>query len=167
MLNLGLSTAQMLPDQATAPLDAACNDDPVAEEAPAGTTVEDLFATPTTAAILSKPQHPQRPRRTFDMTSVHRSARLAKKPALPAVQRAQRNLIRKLGLPADELRPIEELLQEFISMFTGPLPEQIVAAMTAIFDLDDEEADSVNEALLQYAGDAVEDLQGEVAAGLA
>jgi len=36
-------------------------------------------------------------------------------------------------------------------MFTGPLPEQIVAAMTAIFDLDDEEADSVNEALLQYA----------------
>ena len=52
-------------------------------------------------------------------------------------------------------------------MFTGPLPEQIVAAMTAIFDLDDEEADSVNEALLQYAGDAVEDLQGEVAAGLA
>jgi len=100
MLNLGLSTAQMLPDQATAPLDAACNDDPNNGGHPFQATAS------TAAAKLSKPQRPQRPRSTFDMTSVRRSARLAKKPALPAVQRAQRNLIRKLGLPADELRPI-------------------------------------------------------------
>ena len=39
--------------------------------------------------------------------------------------------------------------------------------MTAIFDLGDDEADNVNDALLQHAGVAVEDLQGEVAADLA
>ena len=83
---------------------------------------------------------------------------------MPAVQRAQRNLISKLGLSEDELRPIEELLQDFISMFSGPLPEQIVAGMTAIFDLDDDEAENVNDALLQHAGVTIEDLQEDVAA---
>ena len=83
---------------------------------------------------------------------------------MPAVQRAQRNLIRKLGLSDEELRPIEELLKEFINMFTGPLPEQIVAAMTAIFDLDDDEAESISEALLQHAGDSINDLHEATAA---
>ena len=82
--------------------------------------MDDLFATPVPAAILEKPERRQRSRRTLDMTTVRCNARLAKKSAMPAMQRAQRNLIRKLGLPADELRPIEELLQEFISMFTAP-----------------------------------------------
>ena len=51
-------------------------------------------------------------------------------------------------------------------MFTSPLPEQIIAAMTAIFDLDDEEADNVNDTLLQHAGVAVADMQDQVAANL-
>ena len=62
------------------------------------------------------------------------------------------------------MRPIEELLQDFISMFSGPLPEQIVAGMTAIFDLDDDEAENVNDALLQHAGATIEDLQEDAAA---
>ena len=83
---------------------------------------------------------------------------------MPAIHRAQRNFFCKLGLPANELRPIEELLQEFIGTFTGPLLEQIVAVMMAIFDLDDDEAENVNDALLQHAGATIEDLQEDVAA---
>ena len=62
------------------------------------------------------------------------------------------------------MRPIEELLQDFISMFSGSLPEQVVAGMTAIFDLDNDEVENVNDALLQHAGATIEDLQEDVAA---
>jgi hypothetical protein len=44
------------------------------------------------------------------MTKVRRSARLAKKPVIPAVECVQRNRYRKLGYSADELTPIEEVL---------------------------------------------------------
>ena len=127
-------------------------------------TVDNLFTAPTPPAVIEKPQHSQRQRRTFDMSAVRRSGRLAKKPSMSAVQRAQRNLIGKLGLSEDELRPIEELLQDFISMFSRPLPEQVVAGMMAIFDLDNDEAENVNDALLQHAGATIDDLQEDVAA---
>lgn len=77
---------------------------------------------------------------------------------MPAVERAQRNLCCKLGVPAEEMAPIEEVLQDFISMFRGPLPEHIVAAMTAIFELDDDGINVLDEALLQHAREAVDDL---------
>nr|TKW31403.1 hypothetical protein SEVIR_2G103800v2 [Setaria viridis] len=97
--------------------------------------------------------------RTFDMTKVRRSARLAKKPAMPAVERAQRNLWKKLGVGNDEMMPIEQVLQDFLNMFQGALPDYIISAMTALFDLDDEAADQANEALLQMAGADVGELQ--------
>jgi hypothetical protein len=37
----------------------------------------------------------------------------------------------------DEKKTIDEVLREFIAMYQGPLPPNILAAMTAIFDLDD------------------------------
>ncbi|CAO2170287.1 unnamed protein product [Urochloa humidicola] len=126
--------------------------------------INDLFSTPVPAVLPSLPPRAPRQRRTFDMSAVRRSARLANKPARPSVQRAQRNLCRKLGIPADELRSIDEVLQDFISMFTGPLPESIMTAMTAIFDLDDEDAEEVNDAMLRHAGEAADDLQAEVEA---
>ncbi|CAO2145654.1 unnamed protein product [Urochloa humidicola] len=85
--------------------------------------------------------------------------RLANKKSQPPVQRAQRNLCRRLGIPADELRSIEDVLQDFISMFTGPLPENIMTAMTAVFDLDDDEAEEVNDAMLHHADEGIDDLQ--------
>jgi len=93
----GPLSGQELPDQAAAPPAAGHSGEPSALQAPAGATVQDLFASPPPAAIVAKPERCQRPRRTFGMTTVRRSVRLAKKPAMPAVQRAQRNLIRKLN----------------------------------------------------------------------
>jgi hypothetical protein len=106
-------------------------------------------------------------RLVFDMTNVHRSARLAKRPAIPAVERAQRNLCRKaqrnlyhkLGIPADEQNPLDNVLRDFISMFQGSLSENIViAALSALFELDDDSTDLLDNALLLHAGQAVADL---------
>ncbi|CAO2037836.1 unnamed protein product [Urochloa humidicola] len=121
--------------------------------------IGDLFSMPTPAVLPSLPPRAPRKRRTFDMSVVRRSARLANKSVQPPVLRAQRTLCRKLGIPADELRSIDDVLQDFISMFTGPLPDSIMAAMTAVFDLDDEDAEDVNDALLRHADEAIDDLQ--------
>ena len=45
----------------------------------------------------------------------------------------------------------------------GPLPHYIVAALTAAFNLEDEGAKELDEALAAIAGEAIEDLQVEAA----
>nr|TKV96712.1 hypothetical protein SEVIR_9G447000v2 [Setaria viridis] len=124
-------------------------------------SVDDLFAAPASPILRQPP--PRRQRRSFDMSAVRRSARLALKPSVPALQRAQHNLWRKLGVSDDELRPIEDILQDYVNSHQWPLPDHVIAAMTALFDLDDEGAEQVNEALIQHAGQAVQDIQNELA----
>jgi hypothetical protein len=89
------------------------------------------------------------------MKDVRRSARLASKPSIPAIQKAQR----KLGMGNDEKMTIDEVLREFIAMYQGPLPPNILAAMIAIFDLDDDDAIALDDTLLEHAGEAIQDLQ--------
>jgi hypothetical protein len=64
-----------------------------------------LFTTMEPTALLPPTTLRTRLPRTFDMSAVRRSARLAKKPAIPAAERAQRNLCRKLGLQCERERP--------------------------------------------------------------
>jgi hypothetical protein len=90
------------------------------------------------------------------MTAVRRSARLASKPRMLAEQRAHRNLYRRLDINDDDTMPIDDVLRDFITMFQGPLPEHIMAALTAIFGNDGDNI--LDEALLQHAGEAVADL---------
>ncbi|CAN6372184.1 unnamed protein product [Urochloa humidicola] len=123
--------------------------------------LEDLFCTPPPPIVNRPPARRPRQRRTFDMSAVRRSARLAKKPSKPAVERAQRNLCRKLGLTEEEAALLEEVLADFIAMYTGPLPEHIIAALTTIFGLEDEGAEMLNEALLEHAGEGVDDVLAE------
>ncbi|CAN6342745.1 unnamed protein product [Urochloa humidicola] len=123
--------------------------------------LDDLFCTPPPPIVNRPPARRPRQRRTFDMSAVRRSERLAKKPSMPAVERAQRNLCRKLGLTEEEAAPLEEVLADFIAMFTGPLPEHIIAALTTIFGLEDEGVEMLNEALLEHAGEGVDDLLAE------
>jgi hypothetical protein len=130
--------------------------------APAAISINDLFTRPALAIIQQQPPRRQRTPRTFDMSKVRRSARLAKKPVVPALERAQRNLWRKLGVSEDELRLVEDILQDFIRSHQAPLPEHIVSAMTALFDLDDEGAELVNDALLQHAGHYLDDFRNEL-----
>ncbi|KAJ1261560.1 hypothetical protein BS78_09G039200 [Paspalum vaginatum] len=49
---------------------------------------------------------------------------------------------------------------EFVAMFQGPLPADIIAALTEIFNLDNEEIDAADDALLNLAGEGIEDPAG-------
>ncbi|CAN6202946.1 unnamed protein product [Urochloa humidicola] len=60
-------------------------------------------------------------------------------------------------------RRVFDMSSEFLAMFQGPLPEYIVAALTAAFHLDDDGAEELDEALAAVAGEAIEDLQEEPA----
>ncbi|CAN6203450.1 unnamed protein product [Urochloa humidicola] len=61
-------------------------------------------------------------------------------------------------------RRVFDMSAEFIAMFQGPLPQHVVAALTTAFNLDDEDAEELDAALVALAGDAVEDIQEEAAA---
>jgi hypothetical protein len=133
---------------------AGANDDDAADSR----GVDALFTAPASVILQPPATRRLRQRRAFDMSAVRRSARLAKKPTVPAIERAQRNLCRKLGLPTAESEPIDSVLQDFIAMFRGPLPPHIVGALTAIFSLDDDDKDKLDDALLQHAGTAAVEL---------
>ncbi|CAD6335127.1 unnamed protein product [Miscanthus lutarioriparius] len=125
------------------------------------------------APLLQQPQHVaatmptpasggarrRRRQRAFDMSAVRRSARLANARPMSQMQRAQRNLCQKLGLLHDDLEPVETALQDYIAMFNGPLPMDIIAALTEMFNLGTEEPNEVDDALLRMVGEGVEELR--------
>ncbi|CAO2040102.1 unnamed protein product [Urochloa humidicola] len=150
--------------QAMAPFNGPGNsrvDGPEREEDEAYDGIDALFSSPPSPILSQAPARRPRQRRTFDMQAVRRSARLARKPAAPAVEKAQRNLCRKLGLAEEETAPLETVLAEFVGMFKGPLPERIIATLTTIFGLEDDGAEMLNDALLEYAGEGADDLAGD------
>lgn len=132
--------------------------------APAAPSVYDLFTNPASALLRQQSERRQRTTQSLNMTKVRQSARLAKKLVIPALKRAQRNLWHKLGVSNDELRPIENILQDFISSHQAPLSEHIIATMTVLFDLDDEGAKLVNDALFQHASQYIDGVCNELTA---
>ena len=78
------------------------------------------------------------------------------------MQRAQRNLCRKLGLLNDESNNFEAALQKFLSMFQGTLPQEILAALTSAFNLDGVAMENIEDALLAMLGDGITDLQDSI-----
>lgn len=79
------------------------------------------------------------------------------------MQRAQRNLCRKIRLLGDEIDPVESALQEFLAMFTGPLPQDIIPTLTEIFNINNADADELDDAMIALVGEGVDDLPGEMA----
>ncbi|CAN6358667.1 unnamed protein product [Urochloa humidicola] len=124
-------------------------------------TIDDLFTTPAPPLVHCPPVRAPRQRCVFDMSAVRRSARLAAKPAVPSMQRAQNNLLRKLGLQVKEHTPIQEVLWEYVKSIAGPLPDYVIAALATLLDLDDDDKDTMTEALLQHAGAGIAELQDE------
>ncbi|CAN6373715.1 unnamed protein product [Urochloa humidicola] len=121
--------------------------------------VADLFTTPEPPILPQLPQRRQRARRTFDMTAVRRSARLARKPVIPSIEKAQQNLYHKLGVSTEEFATIEQVLQQYVNTIGGPLPEYVIAALTTFLDLDDTDADLMTKALIEQAGEGLEDME--------
>ena len=59
----------------------------------------------------------------------------------------------------DDLQPVEIALQEFVAMFNGPLPDHVIAALSEMFNLEEDLAMEIDEALINLAGEGVADLQ--------
>lgn len=100
-----------------------------------------------------------RRRKTNDMSKVRRSARLAKKPALPAMKRVQINLCHHLGLIDDDRAPIKQVLIDYINMYSGALPQHIVAALSSFFGIHDEFVAQLDEAMMGLAGVRINNVQ--------
>ena len=69
---------------------------------------------------------------------------------------------RKLGILNDEAAPIAVALQEFVDMFNGPLPVDVDAALNEIFNLNDNEVEAMDNALIGIVGEGVDDLQNAI-----
>lgn len=75
------------------------------------------------------------------------------------MKRAQQNLCRRLRLPRDDPQPFEiALLLEFVAIFSGPLPDQVIPALAEMFNLDYGSAMEINDALSNMAGEGIADL---------
>ena len=175
-----LDRMQAAAGQATACLPLACHspilpgspqlERPVSPR-PAETPAQDgpamgldvFFATPPPPAITLQPEvslQPQtRRRRTYDMSKVRRSARLASKPAIPAMKKVQLNLCHQLGFLDNERVPIKQVLIDYINMYSGPLPQHIVAALSTFFGIHDEFTMQLDEAMMELAGVGIDDVQ--------
>ena len=104
------------------------------------------------------------------MTKVRRSARLANRPAMPALKRAQIILCQRLGLTAEETNhnSVEQALKKYVAMFNTALPEPGTAALTSLLGIDDEHTEQLDEALIGLVGqgiDGINPMEGVPAAG--
>ncbi|CAN6362721.1 unnamed protein product [Urochloa humidicola] len=128
------------------------------------TSVAELFTTPEQGLLLQPLSAPRKKGRRLKkpvatVASLHRSKRQAcsRLKHMPAEQRANYVLCRRLGYIKDDLSPVEQAIREFIASFRGPMPEYIVAALTAMFNLDDDDLCSATEALIRLGGPEVVD----------
>ncbi|XP_040384518.1 uncharacterized protein LOC107305206 [Oryza brachyantha] len=73
----------------------------------------------TTGAVVGRRT---KPRLLPSSTNTRRSARLARQPALTAMERCQRVLLRRMGLmqKEDDAAAVQEVLAQYVAMFDGP-----------------------------------------------
>ncbi|CAN6229459.1 unnamed protein product [Urochloa humidicola] len=94
-----------------------------------------------TAASLQAAQQPQ----VADLFTVPEPPLLSQPPLRR--QRARRTF------------DMTAVLQQYVDGIGGPLPDSLIAALTAFLDLDDEETERMTEALIEQAGEGLQDLQ--------
>lgn len=93
------------------------------------------------------------------MSVVRRSSHLANVHPMNVVQKAQRNLCRKLGLLIDDdIQPVERALQEYLAIYSGVLLEDIIAAFSAVFNPEDDALEDTDNAMVAMLGDGVGEL---------
>jgi len=55
--------------------------------------------------------------------------------------------------------PIEQVLIDYINMYSGPLPQNIIAALSTFFGIHDEFTMQLDEAMMELAGVGIDDVQ--------
>ncbi|CAL4971596.1 unnamed protein product [Urochloa decumbens] len=132
--------------------------------------VADLFVTPEQGILAQPPSASGKKGRrlkkpTVTVPTLRRSKRQAanRLNSMPAEQRANYVLCRRLGYIKDELTPVEQAIREFVASFQGAMPQDIVAALTAVFRLDDNYLSSATDALIKLGGPEAADGLPELA----
>ncbi|CAN6322168.1 unnamed protein product [Urochloa humidicola] len=124
--------------KATIPTDAAAN---AGDDVPTGSIAGDDAPAAPTSSIPARAAPTQAPAIDDFFTT----------PTAPMLQHK----------PIEERKTIEEVLREYVKSIKGPLPDYVIAALSTLLDLDDEDTEQMTEALLQHAGDGVAELQAE------
>ncbi|CAN6356073.1 unnamed protein product [Urochloa humidicola] len=124
----------------------------------------DLFSTPEQGLLPQPPAAPGKRGRRLKKSPVQiPSLRRSKRQAcsrlrhLPVQERANHVLCKRLGYIKDDLTPAEQAIQEFIATFKGLMPQYIVAGLTSMFRLDDDDICRATTALIKHGGPAVVD----------
>jgi hypothetical protein len=117
--------------------------------APAMHTLATRLAT-SSACILSRLQRPTTPEE-------RRSARLATKPAMSAMDKAIKVLHEKMGIDASEL-PLEQARRLYVDKFKKAVPEGAIQALATLFRLNIPSVTAADEALIAMAGPGGSDL---------
>ncbi|KAF7111109.1 hypothetical protein CFC21_111153 [Triticum aestivum] len=73
---------------------------------------------------------------------------------MPIAKMAERLLCQRMGV-VDQGQPVtEEAIDKFVAMFQGQLPDITVAALRALFNLDCDLVQVVEDALVAHGGEA-------------
>ena len=67
-------------------------------------------------------------------------------------QRAQRVLCKKLGFSTEGPNAVQHALQEYLGMYQGVLPQEIISALVVLLKLDDDDILKRDEALIELGG---------------
>jgi hypothetical protein len=112
--------------------------------------------------MSSPPTRPCPRRKTMAGTTIARtygfslrqakSKENARRKAAPVAKNAELMLCKGLGIVQDGEVITERAMQEFAKRFQGRIPDDVLGAMRALFKLDDEQDDEVDEALLAHGG---------------
>ncbi|CAN6333936.1 unnamed protein product [Urochloa humidicola] len=163
------ATLHATPHEATIRIGGAQGAEVVDDDYAEGSPLRDLFADPP-PSILQHPTPRQRaPRKpkVIDYSDLRRSERQrnSRFRNLPMEQRAQRVLSKRLGYMQEGPDAVEHALQEYLGLYQGALPQEIVVALVVLFKLDDEITLQRDEALIRIAGEDAPDILEQGADG--
>ncbi|KAM3407609.1 hypothetical protein ACQJBY_001157 [Aegilops geniculata] len=78
---------------------------------------------------------------------------------MPIAKMAEKLLCQRMGVVDEGQQVTEEAIDKFVAMFQGQLPDITVAALRALFNLDCDLAQAVEDALVAHGGEAGPELQ--------
>lgn len=106
--------------------------------------------------------------RTVGFSLRRTSARLReKRKAVPVAKKAEALVCKGLGIIQDGEEVTEQAMNEFARRFDGQVPENVLAAIRALFKVGSPEDDEFDEALIRHGGAAALDIEQDMEAATA
>ena len=81
---------------------------------------------------------------------------------MPIAKMAELNLCRRLGITGESEDITEQAILQFVDLFKKELPSYAIAALRALFRLDNANAQAVEAALINHGGQSALELEATV-----